>query len=81
MIDEIKRLVNEYNNIGENKIWINYDNIKFASKHIHDTEYYKKIIYNVYMDSIRIILEKTHFKEDNKEVIDYYVDYLFDISC
>jgi len=81
MIDEIKRLVDEYNSISENKIWINYDNIKFVTKYIHDTQYYKKIIYNVYMDTIRIILEKTHFKEDNKEVIDYYVDYLFDISC
>jgi ribosomal protein L19E len=81
MMDEIKRLVDEYNSSGENKIWINYDNIKFITKYIQETQYYKKIIYNVYMDTIRIILEKTHYKEDGKETIDYYVDYLYDISC
>jgi hypothetical protein len=81
MIDEIKRLISEYNENYSSKIWINYDNIKFITKYIHETKDEQRYIYNIYMDTIRIILEKTHYKEDGKETIDYYVDYLYDISC
>ena len=81
MIDEVKRLINEYNNSGENKIWINYDNIQYIHKSYEESEYTKTLTYNIFLNTIKIILIWSLYKETGKENIAVYVDYLYDISC
>ena len=81
MIDEIKRLINEYNSSGENKIWINYDNIQLIRKFYEEDETTKSITYRIYLNTIRVDLIWTLYKSDNETNINVYIDYLYDMSC
>jgi ABC-type sulfate transport system substrate-binding protein len=81
ILEEIKRLISEYNVNYESKIWINYDQIQLIRKYYEENEYTKTITYVIYLETIKVNLVWTLYKEDGRTHIDVYIDYLYDISC
>ena len=81
MIDEIKRLINEYNSSGENKIWINLDLVQLIRKFYEEDETTKSITYRIYLNTIKIDIVWTLYKSDGETNINVYIDYLYNISC
>jgi hypothetical protein len=78
LLDEIKRLVNEYNESYSSKIWINYDQIQLIRKYYEENEYTKTITYIIYLETIKVTLVWTLYKEDGKTHIDVYIDNLLE---
>jgi len=81
LLEEIKKLISEYNENHSNKIWINLDNIQLIRKYYEENEYTKTLNYIIYLNTIKITLIWTLYKDSGNTHIDVYIDYLYDISC
>jgi len=78
LLDEIRRLISEYNENYESKIWINYDKIQYIRKFYEENEYTKTITYAIYLETIKVTLVWTLYKEDGRTHIDVYIDNLLE---
>jgi hypothetical protein len=78
ILEEIKRLISEYNENYESKIWINYDQINLIRKYYEENEYTKTITYVIYLETIKVNLVWTLYKEDGRTHIDVYIDNLLE---
>jgi hypothetical protein len=78
LLDEIKRLVEEYNENYESKLWINYDQVQLIRKYYEENQHSKTITYIMYLKTLKIELIWTLYKENNKTHIDVYIDNLLE---
>lgn len=78
LLEEIKRLISEYNENYESKIWINYDQIQLIRKYYEENEYTKTITYVIYLITIRVNLVWSLYKDSGKTHIDVYIDNLIE---
>ena len=81
LINEIKRLVDEYNEKKESRIWIDLDQIQVIKKDYEENEYTKIISYSIYLNTIRINLIWFLDKETGNEKIDVYIINLLETYC
>jgi len=81
LLEEIKRLISEYNENYESKLWINLDQIQVIKKDYEENEYTKIISYSIYLNTIRINLIWSLDKETGNEKIDVYIINLLETYC
>jgi hypothetical protein len=79
LLEEIKRLISEYNENYSSKLWINLDLVQLIRKYYEENENTKTLHYIIYLNTIKITLIWTLYKDSGNTHIDVYIDNLIEV--